>query len=119
MAKDTEVAPQAILADGEAEPASAGSSRPYVLSIHTLAPEPYFLARPIPVVIEQSAEDCVASFVEANVSASGCSAADAISGLKEIIVSRLESLGGTPAAKLGKPLLRQLAVLRDFVRKAS
>lgn len=89
----------------------------FVLTVQTLAPAPYDVLKPFQVTMEQSEEDCVASFVEANINASGCDAADALANLKDLIVSRCETLAAPPLEKLALPFQRQLATLLDYFRK--
>ena len=62
-------------------------------------------------------ESYVASFVDANVNASGETVNDAVDNLKDMMVALLESLGSLPKKRLGKGPARQLAVLRAFIRK--
>ncbi|MBY0231023.1 MAG: hypothetical protein K2W96_17190 [Gemmataceae bacterium] len=103
----------------KAPTARAAPPPAYVLTVQTLAPAPYEVLKPFQVAMEPSGEDCVASFVEANINASGCDAADALANLKDLIVSRCDALGSRPAEKLAAPMKRQWNVLLDHFRLAS
>ncbi len=87
--------------------------------LQTFAPEPFDMLKEINVLIDQEGEDFNASFVDANVNASGCNLAEAIENLKENILSRLDYLEQQNPEKLVKPLRNQLEVLREFVRRKS
>ena len=87
------------------------------LVVASLAPEPYDVIAEIPVWVRPEGESYVASFVDANVNASGETVNDAVGNLKDMMVALLESLGSLPKKRLGKGPARQLAVLRAFIRK--
>jgi hypothetical protein len=87
------------------------------IPIATLAPEPYDLIRTIPVVVQPVDDEYVASFVDANVNAAGCNETDAVANLKQVMLSIFEYLSAQPKGKLGPGPSRQLAVLREFIRK--
>jgi predicted RNase H-like HicB family nuclease len=91
---------------------------PVTLQITTFAPEPYEVLRPIPVLIRSMEEEFVASFVEANVNASGETRQEAFESLKALVLDVFDSLRSHPAEKLGPEPARRLAVLRDFIRAA-
>ncbi|HYN19458.1 MAG TPA: hypothetical protein VE078_00745 [Thermoanaerobaculia bacterium] len=88
------------------------------IQISTLAPEPYELLRPIPVLIRLSGDEFVASFMEANVNASGETQQEAFENVKSLILDVFDSLRSHPAEKLGPEPTRRLAVLRNFIRAA-
>jgi hypothetical protein len=88
------------------------------LQISTFAPEPYEVLRPIPVLIRSEGDEFVASFVEANVNASGETQQEAFESLKLLVLDMFDSLKSHPAEKLGPESVRRLAVLRDFIRAA-
>jgi hypothetical protein len=75
------------------------------------------LYRPISAVVQQEDETFVASFLDANINASGESQLDAVEELKEAIVARF-LLFSSKEAVLGEEPRRQLAVLRQFIRNA-
>jgi hypothetical protein len=91
---------------------------PVTLQISTFAPEPYAVLRPIPVLIRPEGEEFVASFIEANVNASGETQQEAFENLKALVLDIFDSLKSHPADKLGPESARRLAVLRDFIRGA-
>lgn len=88
-----------------------------IVPISTFAPEPFEVAKTIMVVLEFTGDDYNASFVDANVNASGCNEAEAIDNLKENLLSRFAYLDAQPAEKLAKPLQKQIAILREFIRR--
>jgi predicted RNase H-like HicB family nuclease len=89
------------------------------LVVATLAPAPYEVVKEIPVWVRPDEESYVASFVDANVNASGETVNDAVDNLKDMMTALLESLGALPKRRLGKGPSRQLAALRAFIRKKS
>jgi predicted RNase H-like HicB family nuclease len=89
------------------------------LVVATLAPAPYEVIKEIPVWVRPEGDSYVASFVDANVNASGETVNDAVDNLKDMMTALLKSLGSLPKACLGKGPARQLAVLRAFIRKKS
>lgn len=88
------------------------------VSISTFAPEPYEVLRPIPVLIRPDGEEFIASFVEANVNASGETQQEAFENVKTLILDVFDSLRSHSPEKLGPDPARRLAVLRDFLRAA-
>jgi hypothetical protein len=88
-----------------------------IIRLQTFAPEPYEMLKEINVLIEQDGEDNYrASFVDANVNASGCNEFEAVEGLKELLLSRYEFLNTTLPEKLGPGPKKQIAILREFIR---
>ena len=83
--------------------------------ITTLATEGLALKKPIPVSILIDGEDCTASFMDANISASGDTAQEAFRNLCDIIVAKFRLFESLPAKKLGREPARQLAIMREFV----
>lgn len=84
--------------------------------IQSFAPEPYELTTPIAVMIEGSTGECVATFHDANISASGETEQEAFENLKSLLLDVFDSLDAEDPDKLGPEPARQLAVLRSFVR---
>ena len=97
---------------------SLAQDHPFALVISTLAPEPYTLTRDIPVVVEPSGDDCIATFYDAGVTASGDNGAEAVANLKDMLISEFELLTSLPNERLGPEPLRKLAVLREFIRRS-
>ena len=92
-------------------------SRSAIVPILTFAPEPYELLREIRVVVQSCAEEYLASFFDANINASGCTETEAVANLKEIMLSVYKHLLSLPTGKLGPGPKRQLAVLKEFIRR--
>jgi hypothetical protein len=91
--------------------------RTFVVPLTTLAPEPMQLRLNIPATIEGDGEDFTATFTEANVSASGETAADALANLKASLVSTFEFLESLPASERGPLPERQWEVLRNALTR--
>jgi hypothetical protein len=91
--------------------------RTYVVPLATLTPEPFRMIQQIPVTIEGDGDDFTATFVEANVSASGETEADAIANFKDSLLSSYEILEGMPSSELGPLPTRQWTILRDVVKR--
>jgi hypothetical protein len=72
--------------------------------------------RPIPVQASRVENAVVASFGLANINASGDTWQEAITNLKDLIVSVFDLLASHPLERLGPAPLKQLAVLRSFIR---
>jgi hypothetical protein len=83
------------------------------MEVHTFAPEPYRVKRPIPIVVRGRDGEFVASFVDANVNASGETASEAFEAVKTFMLDILEHLSKQP--RLGPKPARTLAVLREFI----
>lgn len=107
---------------------SEDSQQPFTIWLSTLSPKPFDLDRSIPVLIEpvypaeeeEDDEDCeyVATFVEANVGASGDTLSEAVNNLKDrmssvyTILEKQESAG-----KIGKSLLNNFNVLKSVMTR--
>jgi hypothetical protein len=91
-------------------------SRVYVVPLTTLMPA-FQMIQQIPVTIEGDGEDFTATFVEANVSASGETEADAIANFKDSLLSSYEILEGLPSSQLGPLPARQWGILQNVVRR--
>ena len=94
-------------------------SAPACVMIETFAPEPYKVVKPFHVVVQARHDEYVASFFDANLSASGTTEAEAIFNLKDVIVAVFESLAEHHENKLGPGPARQLHVLREFVERTT
>jgi len=84
--------------------------------IQSLAPEPYEVIKPFQVVVRAADGEYIASFFDANLSASGETQAEAVLNLKDIIAGTFEILAGMNDAELGPGPLRQKRTLEEFVR---
>lgn len=80
-------------------------------------PGPFELVKEIKVVVRSSEDEFVATFFDANVNASGCTEADAVSNLKEMLVTRFDYLDKMPLEKLGPAMVKQITSLRGFIRR--
>ncbi|MFO1475311.1 MAG: hypothetical protein U1F98_01510 [Verrucomicrobiota bacterium] len=87
-----------------------------VVPIQSFAPEPVELLKPMHAIVQQSGEDHVASFLDANMNASGETQEEALANLKDVIVGSFEALEAI-TDKLGPGPKRQLAVLREFLKR--
>jgi hypothetical protein len=100
---------------------SLHSSKTFIDEFVVSFDEPEFeVLRPFKISVEQidgDGQSFVASFASANVSASGESVNDAVVHLKDMIAGTFNHLDLTPVANLGKEPLRQLTILRSFIRR--
>ena len=85
--------------------------------ISTLAPEPFELVGSIFAVIQESKDGFTASFLDANLGASGETKVEALEGLKDRIVTTFERLEGKTDDQLGPGPLRQKRVLTSLIRR--
>ncbi|MBM4037975.1 MAG: hypothetical protein FJ290_05625 [Planctomycetes bacterium] len=92
-------------------------SAPVIVPVETLAPEPYELLKPFHAVIEPCEDECLATFYDANISASGATRDEALANLKDMVVAGFEMLTEHEAEGLGPALVKQLRVLREFMRR--
>ena len=90
---------------------------PFTVPITTLAPEPYEVIGRIHAVFQQDDGGYMASFLDANLGASGVTKSEALDGLKDRIVTTFERLAGKPDEKLGPGPLRQKRVLLSLIRR--
>ena len=101
-----------------AEIISLQSTRTFVVTLTTLAPEPFQITHPIPVTVEGNGEDFTATFIEANISASGDTEADALSSFKDSLLSSYELFESMSPDKLGPLPTRQWSILKTVVKRA-
>ena len=87
--------------------------------VTTFAPEPFELIEQLLVVVQQTGDHYVASFFDANIHASGATQEEAVANLKDVMLIMFRRFEGEPQNRLGPEPKRQLAVLRNFIRKAS
>jgi hypothetical protein len=99
------------------ERVSQPSSGPILVPIMTFEPEPFELVRDMLAVVQPMDDEFMACFFDANVNAGGCNQVEAMENLKDSLLSRFEYLDGQPTEKLGPALVKQLAVLRAFIRR--
>ncbi len=99
--------------------ATLEKSSPACVPIETFAPEPYEVLKPFHVVIQTHDDEYVSSFFDANLSASGSTEAEAILNIKDVILGVFDCLLKHAEADLGPEPLRQLRVLKTFLKKTS
>src|SRR5258708_37245256 len=87
------------------------------VSVASLDPEPFELIKAMPVVVQPSEDEYIATFFDANINASGCTETDAVASLKELMLAVFDRLSAMESEKLGPGPRRQLAVLRGFIRR--
>jgi hypothetical protein len=87
-----------------------------VVPITTLEPEPFDLLRNISVVVQKTDDGYSATFFDANIGISGDTTEEAVANLRLLLVDVFEELE-QEEAQLGPQLVRQLAVLRSFMKK--
>ena len=90
---------------------------PILVPIQSLSPEPNEVIKPFHVVVRIQGEDCIATFFDANLSASGETQAEAIYNLKDVIVGVLDILSTIDESELGPGPAQQKKTLREFIRK--
>jgi predicted RNase H-like HicB family nuclease len=86
------------------------------IPIQSLDPEPYEFIQPIPAVVRQEGEEYVATFYDANISASGETEKEAIQNLKDMVVATYELLTGHDRENLAAGSARTRDILETFVR---
>ena len=92
-------------------------STPTLVPIETLAPEPYEVLRPFLIVLRPYEEEHIATWFDANISASGETAEDALCNFKDILIATFECLTRHKPNQLGPSPACQLTVLQEFIRK--
>ena len=84
--------------------------------ITTLEPEPFDLARDIPVVVRPTNDGYLATFFDANIGMIGDTREEAVANLRLLLVDVFDELE-KEEGQLGPTLVRQLAVLRSFMKR--
>lgn len=92
-------------------------SRSLAIPISTFAPEPYELSNPIQILIQYSNETFTASFLDANVNASGDTEAEALEEIKYSILNMFDRLVGLDDSKLGPGPRKQKNVLQSLIKR--
>lgn len=88
---------------------------PILVPIETFAPEPYEVIKPFHVVVRLQDTEYIASFFDANLSASGDTQMEAIVNLKDIITFTFDILTTENEEELGPGPLQQKKVLGEFM----
>ena len=91
--------------------------QPVLVPIASLAPEPYDVVKPFHAVVQLHEHEYIATFFDANISASGDTQAEAILNLKDVLLGALEILAVRDEKDLGAGSLHQKRVLGEFIRK--
>ncbi|MBU4273439.1 MAG: antitoxin family protein [Planctomycetes bacterium] len=91
-------------------------SLPLVVPITTLDPDPFELIRDIPVVVQPTDDGFLATFFDANIGMTGDTREEAVANLRLLLADVFDELE-KEEARLGPPLVRQLAVLRGFMKR--
>lgn len=89
---------------------------PVTVPVQSLAPDPYDVLTTIQIVVRAQEDEYLATFFDANLSASGETPEEAVMGLKDVIAAAYEALSEHEEEQLGPGPARQLAVLREFIR---
>lgn len=97
-------------------PGKSESPASVVVPITTLDPEPFDLLRSIPVVVQPSDDGFQATLFDANIGIVGDTKEEAVANLRVLLVNVFEQLE-REEARLGPQMVRQLAVLRSFMKK--
>jgi hypothetical protein len=97
--------------------------QPLLVPINTFAPQPFEPIKQILVVVEpvvdDSGEPCeyVATFPDGYVGASGNTVEEAVSHLKDRMLTKYDMLANMPTEQLGRIPKRQLATLQSIIRR--
>jgi len=89
---------------------------PILVPIQSFAPEPYDVVKPLSVVVRIEEDQYIATFFDANISASGDTHVEAVLNLKDLVVTMFEMLNEMSDKQLGPEPLRQKQLLREFIR---
>lgn len=106
----------AEIAEMKSEILRLQGTRTFAVPLSTLEPEPLEMTKPIFVTVHGEGDNFTATFIEANISASGETAADAIANFKESLASRFEILQSKSLKELGVVPARQLRILKSVVK---
>ena len=90
---------------------------PIVVPIESLTPEPYQIIKSFHGVVQVQGDQYIATFFDANISASGDTQAEAVFNLKDMIVGAFEILNSREEDKLGPGPAHQRKVLQEYIRK--
>ena len=91
-------------------------SQSVVVPITTLEPEPFDLLHNIPVVVQPTDDGYLATFFDANIGMTGDTKEESVANLRLLLVDVFDELE-REEGQLGPQLVRQLAVLRSFMKR--
>lgn len=89
------------------------------IPVESLAPEPFEVLRPFHVVVQAQDEGYIATFFDANLSASGDTREESVANLKDLIVGVYKVLARHTEDRLGPGPAKQLHALRAFIAPRS
>lgn len=92
-------------------------SSPILVPIQSLITESYEIIKPFNAVVKMQGDEYIASFFDANLSASGDTQTEAVYNLKDIIVGAFEILTEIDQDKLGPVPAQQKKIIEMFIRK--
>ena len=90
-----------------------------IVPVQSLTPQPLAVVKPFQVVVRAQDEGYVATFFDANLSASGDTREEAVANLKDIIAGVYQVLISHEEHQLGPGPAKQLQVLKDFIAPRS
>lgn len=90
----------------------------FVTYLHSLGVAGLDLAQRVPVTVERDGEDFIASFLDANISAGGCTVQKAVSNLQSLIADMF-IMDENEDVSLSPAMTKQRNVLREFVCRIS
>ena len=93
------------------------AAAPVCVPVETFGPEPYVVLKPFHAVVEAADDEYVATFYDANLSASGATQEEAMSNLKDYLLLVFETLTEHDPEQLGQEPTRQLHVLKEFAAR--
>ena len=87
-----------------------------VVPITTFEPDPFDLLHNIPVVVQPTDDGYLATFFDANIGMTGDTKEESVANLRLLLVDVFDELE-REEGQLGPQLVRQLAVLRSFMKR--
>lgn len=90
---------------------------PVIVPIESFAPEPYDIIKPFHVVVKFYEDQYIASFFDANLSASGGTPEEAVFNLKDMLIETFDILNELEDDKLGIGPRQQKAILKEFLAR--
>jgi hypothetical protein len=88
-----------------------------IVPIDSLAPATLEIIAPFHVVVQPYEDEFVATFFDANISATGDTQQEAVENVKDMVVDLFEFLDGQPSRGLGAAMQRQQNVLRAVLKR--
>ncbi len=90
---------------------------PLIVPIDSLDPEPIDIVKPFHVVVQPYEDEFIATFFDANVSATGDTQQEAVANVKDMIVALFDLLESKPRKELGAAVKKQQSVLRAVLKR--